>query len=226
MKKILFMLIAVVCCLGLVGGAFAWFSDTANSNDNTFNTGTLSLVLSNDYVNWTEGVTGTWTSPDGWAPGDSFTATLYLKNEGSTGAHAVYENWDWSSVTGDGALANWIEVTEISDSIPWGTDPAYGTNYVVNFIPLLDLNSDGKLSLYELAAWGDWKMTSSTPRPWDIRVTASDDPTVGYALPAGGTLGLRFEFTLMEETGNDMQNKSLSIDLNVMASQNVLAGIP
>lgn len=224
MKKVLFGIMAVALCVGMIGSAFAYFSDTEKSSGNTFTAGTLDLQLSNNGIDYFNGVSSTFSMAN-MAPGDSFTRTLYLWNAGSVGAHAVYENWDWSSVTGDTALANWIEVTEISDSIPWGGYPAYGCNYLPNFMSL-DLNADGKLSLYELASWGDRKTASQTPRPWDIRVTESDDPTVGYALPAGGTLGLRFTFKLMNETGNDMQGKSLTIDLTVMASQNVLPGMP
>lgn len=223
-KKIIFASIFVIGMLALAMGygTYAYFSSTKMSTGNTFTTGTLNLQLSNDYVNWYDGVSGTWASPSGWAPGESFTYTLYLRNTGSVAAKAVYE--DWTNLAGDTGLSDYIEVTEISDSIPWGGYPAYGTNYVVNFLPLLDLNLDGKLSLFELKYWGEWKTTSSTPRPWDIRTTYSDDPLVGNALPAGGTLGLRFTFKLMEET--EMQGKTCTIDLNVMASQNILPAIP
>jgi predicted ribosomally synthesized peptide with SipW-like signal peptide len=45
MKKILFSLIAILVCVGLVGGAFAWFSDTDTSTGNTFTAGTLDLEM-------------------------------------------------------------------------------------------------------------------------------------------------------------------------------------
>jgi len=227
MKKILISLMAIALVIGLVGaGTMAYFSDTETSSANTFTSGTLVLKLANDNATWTDGVTGTWVSPAGWAPGQSFTSTLYLKNTGSVGAHAVYENW--TNLAGDTALSDWIQVTEISDSIPWGSDPAYGTNYVGNFLPLLDMSPfDGKLSLYELQSWGDRKTASSTPKPWEIKVTATEDPAAPPdALPAGGTLGLRFTFKLMEGTGNDMQGKTCTIDLTVMASQVLLPPMP
>ena len=44
MKKILFSLMAVVLCLGLMGGAFAYFSDVETSEDNTFSAGTIDLL--------------------------------------------------------------------------------------------------------------------------------------------------------------------------------------
>ena len=227
MKKILISLLAIALVIGLVGaGVTAFFSDTGTSTANTFTTGTLVLQLADADEGWADGVWATWASPAGWAPGESFTSTLSLKNTGSVGAHAVYENW--TNLVDPNGLSNWIQVTEISDSIPWsgGTNLPYGDNYVGNWIiHPIDLNDDGKLSLYELASWGDWKVTSGSPRPWDIRVTSSDVPTADPdALPAGGTLGLRFTFKLMDET--TMQGATCTIDLNVMASQVLLPAIP
>jgi len=42
-KKILFVLMACVLCIGLVGGAFAYFTDTETSSTNSFTAGTLEL---------------------------------------------------------------------------------------------------------------------------------------------------------------------------------------
>jgi spore coat-associated protein N len=49
MKKILFTLMACVLCLGLVGGAFAYFSDTETSTGNSFTAGTLDLQVISPY---------------------------------------------------------------------------------------------------------------------------------------------------------------------------------
>ena len=43
MKKILIAVMSVVLCLGLMGGAFAYFSDTETSSTNSFTAGTLEL---------------------------------------------------------------------------------------------------------------------------------------------------------------------------------------
>lgn len=224
---ILASIIVMALVASAVGvGTQAWFSDTGTSSSNTFTTGTLILKLSNGPT-WEEGVTATWTSPSNWAPSESFTSTLYLKNTGSIDAQVVYE--DWTNLNDANGLSHWIQVTEISDSIPWvdGNNTPYGDNYVVNWItPAIDTNGDGKLSLYEFQSWGDRKVVSSTPKPWDGKITEFDDPALGHALPAGGTLGLRFTFKLMDETPNAMQDRTCTIDLKVMASQNLLAGMP
>ena len=48
MKKILFSVMGVVLCLGLMGGAFAYFSDVETSEDNTFTAGTIDLALNGE----------------------------------------------------------------------------------------------------------------------------------------------------------------------------------
>jgi predicted ribosomally synthesized peptide with SipW-like signal peptide len=47
MKKLLFAIMACVLCIGLVGGAFAYFDDTETSYGNTFTAGTLDLKVDN-----------------------------------------------------------------------------------------------------------------------------------------------------------------------------------
>ena len=205
--------------IGMVGaGTIAQWTSTATSTGNTFSTGTLTLELSNDYVNWSNGVSGTWTSPAGWAPGESFTSTIYLRNTGSVDAMAVYTDWDAGSLVDTYGLSNYIEVTQISDS----TD-----GYSFNAIPApanIDANSDGKISLAELATWSESALKTST-KPGDIETTGpnpypSGDPA---ALPAGGTLGLRYTFKLMDETPNGYQGTSCTINVVFLASQTVLS---
>ncbi len=86
MKKTLFTVMAVALCLGLMGGAFAYFSDVETSTGNTFTAGTLDLVLSDLGETDQNGVSATWVSPANWAPGGpEVVAELTMKNIGSIG---------------------------------------------------------------------------------------------------------------------------------------------
>ena len=75
MKKILFAVIALVLCLGMVGGAFAYFSDTATSVNNTFSAGDVDVTIGGELA---AGVLLT-----GMAPGDEVTKTMWVQNDGS-----------------------------------------------------------------------------------------------------------------------------------------------
>lgn len=71
MKKILFSLMAIGLCIGLMGAAFAEFSDAEDSTGNLFTAGTLNLVVSDadplvDYFAVTDTVPGASGAKD-WA---------------------------------------------------------------------------------------------------------------------------------------------------------------
>ena len=94
MKKILLSVMTLVLVLGLVGaGAFAYFSDVETSQNNAFQAGTLNMQIRDVNESWHDGtpVTASWTTPDGWAPGQEFTTDLIsLKNVGSIDAIYIY----------------------------------------------------------------------------------------------------------------------------------------
>lgn len=227
MKRIIFATAALVLVLAMLGvGTLAYFTSTKTSTANTFTTGTLDLKLANEGGAWLDTVSGTWTSPANWAPGDTVEATLYLKNAGNVDAQVVYFNWN--NLQGYSALANQIEVVGIRDSFPclpidgcFGG--AYGDNYVPNFMNFgLDTSGDGKLSLAELMAYGDYRLPGER-RPWDGKFTSRSDPSLlPPVLPADGTLGIRFTFQLMANTDDSFQGKWCTIDLTLMATQKPL----
>jgi len=126
--KLALSLLAVIAALGLAGtGAFAFFSDTETSSNNTFTAGTLDLKLT-DYNEWVQdGVTRSW-SMDNMAPGVSSTNSWYvmLSNSGTViGDHVeisfsneIDEGTPIESET-DGSntaeqMAQWLEIVGIS----------------------------------------------------------------------------------------------------------------
>jgi predicted ribosomally synthesized peptide with SipW-like signal peptide len=93
-KKILFSIMAVGLAIGLVGGAFAYFSDTATSTTNSFTAGTLSITNSE-----LTGATA-FTIPN-MAPGDvSPEYSVIIRNDGS-----INLGWlgDWQFTADAGA---------------------------------------------------------------------------------------------------------------------------
>jgi predicted ribosomally synthesized peptide with SipW-like signal peptide len=85
MKKVLFAIMAIVLCVGLIGGAFAYFTDTQASTGNTFTSGFSKLSISNGvsgYQHGTNVVIGTAgpLSPGGAAVGPY---TVGLENDGN-----------------------------------------------------------------------------------------------------------------------------------------------
>lgn len=83
-KKILISAMSIVTSLAMLGGAtFAFFSDTATSNGNTFSAGTFDLNVSDDNEGFGSAVTASMVTPAGWAPGDVSGGFICFKNNGS-----------------------------------------------------------------------------------------------------------------------------------------------
>jgi spore coat-associated protein N len=92
-KKLLIASLAMILTLGLMGGSFAYFSDTETSNGNTFTAGTLDLKVDTDPtggVTWSDGPLGSLNDTsalndmiNNMAPGDYISGNFGIKNDGS-----------------------------------------------------------------------------------------------------------------------------------------------
>jgi predicted ribosomally synthesized peptide with SipW-like signal peptide len=83
MKKILIISMACVLCLGLIGGAFAYFTDTETSVNNNFSAGAIDLQMSNGN-GYQDIFTAAIAAQDGVAPGVEFGPfDVYFKNNGT-----------------------------------------------------------------------------------------------------------------------------------------------
>jgi len=116
-KKILFTVMGVVLCLGLMGGAFAYFSDTEESTGNTFTAGTIDLELGSSaivpmtFTNMEPGVVTseyTWSAQNtGSLPGQlswSFDSIIEADDDGAESAL-------------EGALQGEVSATAFADKL-------------------------------------------------------------------------------------------------------------
>ncbi|MBN2075021.1 MAG: hypothetical protein JW762_05675 [Dehalococcoidales bacterium] len=100
MKKILFVLMACVLCIGLVGGAFAYFTDTQASTGNTFTSGVAVIAISNndvDYKAVNNVVIGTASN---MAPGQEVGPFLACFKNVGTVSGVVTVDIDYAAATG------------------------------------------------------------------------------------------------------------------------------
>ena len=214
-KKIIFASIVVIGMLALAMGigTYSYFTSTKSSTGNIFTAGSLNLQLADDNEGWGDGVTATWASPSGWAPGDNVTGLIYLRNTGSVAAEAVYA-W-WHNLADPNGLSNVIEITWWSDS----TWPSY--NCVPDFL-VYDANHDGNLTLAELVNGLSHYNGEKTPDPNQARFYADYDES--YTNPvlqanAGNVFWLNMTYHFMETAGNEYQGASATFDLTFDAWQ-------
>lgn len=201
MRKILVAVLSVLLVAALAGaGTFAYFSDEEVSSANTFTAGTLDLKLSNDGTSFTDGVTGTWVSPNNWAPGETVNGIVHCTNDGSIDSRHIYFTFD---LTDDSNMARQIIVTDLRERFNGVTT----ANQAVNCAHQVG-NHDDVLTLAELCG-AQW-------------YTYDDRSGDGVVLQAGDQkdYDLIVQFKFDENTGNEFQGDSCSFDVTLNATQN------
>lgn len=138
--------------IGLMGSAFAYFTDTATSTTNSFTAGTLVLEIGDWDEGFGDGVSATWTMSN-MEPGVTTVGPFYvnLQNAGSlVGDHVeisfshvitdtpdVESDTNWNSTPGE--MAEWLEIIAMSYN---------GSNFVT--APYTDANSNGFFDLEDV----------------------------------------------------------------------------
>src|SRR3989344_6644363 len=112
--KILLSIASIAAAAALVVGAtFAFFSDSETSSDNLFQSGTLDLQLKDNNEGFTNGVSDTFVTPDNWAPGDTYTDFICLKNAGSIDIQDIYLAMSKTGETGSTDFKNFINASAV-----------------------------------------------------------------------------------------------------------------
>ena len=206
MKRILLSFVAFSVITSGVAGAFAAFTDSASATDNVFQAGTLDLELSQDGVAWAENTSGTWVSPTNWAPGDSFSDTLWLRNAGTIDIATL--NWDMSSYTlAPDATQDMGLVVNLTaawyDRNNNGTqDPGEGIRGAL--VAAYDTNANGVLTLREL-------YDGMLATPFNLESGAN-------VMAAGDVKRLNMTWQFDAGATNVYQGRSVTVDFDFEAS--------
>jgi spore coat-associated protein N len=207
MKKILFIVMACVLALGLMGGAFAYFSDTESSTGNTFTAGTIDLALNgeNPYPG-----TAFITLSDIKPSHAIDPITITLENVGQNeGILTITWTIDGEKDKTEDTSADFefaANVGQADENVEPATTPAMEmtanefasliyiqaiTEDGVDILPALstlgyDTNGDGKISLYELTS-GPFTWSPATP-PWDTYFAPGRSTVLVVTLHLGDSL--------------------------------------
>lgn len=116
---------AIVAAVGLMGGAFAYFTDTVTSNTNTIQAGNIKIAMSNDGTTFYQSDGLVIGSTTNLAPGhESSPFTVYFQNQGSiSGVISAVISYDRNPAKADG-FARLLTVEKAYSSV-LGNDPAY-----------------------------------------------------------------------------------------------------
>lgn len=210
MKALLSLVLVGFVALGIGTGTWAYFSDTESSSNNIFTAGTLNIALEGGTQDG-ESVSGTWVSPNNWAPGETFLAELNFTNKGNVDAHHIYFKFTDFSCDGNGDGSNFADmiiVKTLKERFN-GVETANQAGYIDGQVG----NNDGVLTLAEFAGWAD---------DWFGYYTVDDISGDGVVLEGGNIwdyqLILEFEFN--PDAGNEYQGDTCQFSLVVKATQN------
>lgn len=210
MRKFLIVLLAVTLTLGMIGGVFAYFSDTETSEDNTFESGTLYLEVKDDNDPWGDGVTETWMLPN-IVPGsnkngvDKVTATVDLRRMGS--------------ITPD-HLEIQVIVSIDENPVESDTNPSSTANEMAAKLEILYMQYDGQdlFGDHLIDADGDGTLTLND-MTYPPEVSGLDDLNIPGAGPGFST---PFALTLLWIEGpddNDFQGDTLTAEVAFTLNQ-------
>ena len=181
-KSIFLSILSIFIVTAGVGGlALAYFSDVGTSTANTFSTGSLNLVLSNNATTFTEDVTATWGDTDMLPNEFTPVGTLTLKNTGSVAGDHVdvaFANFNSDSTYPLDAV---MRVTTLTYN---GVNLLTGLNAISpNTYGLQDTNTSGYLELDELASQDldqhNLSLNDLTPNTHDLVMQLQMSPGAG-----------------------------------------------
>ncbi len=202
MKKILFSLMAVLLSVGLIGAAFAYFSDVETSTGNTFTAGTLNLkVDSSDPgpIN-TFAVTKTFGGDFGWKD-------WVLKN---TGNLAGSLDITFSNLVD---AENGVNEPEDADTDEDGTVAEPGTNGELAEVLalLIYIDEDGDNA---------YLLGTDTLVYGGVASGIVGEKLSNYAMVNGYDKSIRIEWSIAASVDNEIQSDSAGFDIGFELLQN------
>jgi len=245
MKKLLVIIMSVGLVIGLIGGAFAYFTDVETSTGNTLQAGTLDIQIGDNNEGYGNvPVTASFLSPSGWAPGQSFvTDPVYFKNVGSIPIKYIFgtlgnmKGEDGTTVDPEEAGINdiysyiileaYLEKAGNSTGTPVsGSGPDADGFYTEVFdednanayLDFWGRPTDGSISLLDLL-YANSAGSSTKTGLWFF--DGGNDPTTP-CLAVGSIAQLKFKFKLAENTPNNYQGDIASFSVDFTAAQTEL----
>jgi len=230
MNKAIYAVSSAVATLALVGFVAAAFIDTGSSASNLFQAGTLDLQLSETDSNadgiadtgagWADDTTATWTSPTNWAPGETFSSVLFLRDAGSVDIETL--EWDMSSITrntgGVTGTANLDDMVILT--VAWydrnanGVDDGAAEDLLPALIAAYDTDASLDVTLAEL--YTGMSTSFNIESVAEVLPGSVTNATIGGASGTGKGLMLTWEFDSTAD--NSYQDTNVTVDFDFNAS--------
>jgi len=195
------MSLLVICAVAaLIGGATSAYFSSSETVGVSSNAGTMNLQVSKDGgTTWDDGNTMTWSTPDAWAPGDTATLVVTMRNVGSSGALMLGVGGE--SLSGTLNLVDVIHITEF-DATEYDANTYMGTP--ISYWADVFGDGDEPVTLREFVD------SPYSGKFWE----AGHPPTTDYLDPnASEVKRFKITFEFDEDAGNEYQGATASFDL-------------
>jgi spore coat-associated protein N len=219
-RKIAMSTVSIVTALALAGGAtFAFFSDTATSNGNTFSAGTFDLHLKDSDQGFADSVTASMVTPAGWAPGDVSGGFICFRNNGSVDIQQVLFALSSTNANDEGNdLDNhvYVDTIELGD-VTANAESACATTGTVSSEGLTNFTT-----LFE-SRFGNNTPISSLLTQIDGTNKTQDDLLEGLEnkIPQNGVMKMRVFWKFSDAApSTNVAGKSLNLNIAFNATQN------
>jgi predicted ribosomally synthesized peptide with SipW-like signal peptide len=206
-RSVLLSLLVIGAAVSLIGGATIAYFSSSETVGVSSTAGTMNLQVSKDNGStWHDGNTMTWSTPAGWAPGDTATLEVAVRNVGSSGALVL--GVGGQNLGGTLGLVDVIHITEI-DATEYGYSDWMGApmSYWKDAGPpgsKMDANDDDVVTLREFVDW-----------PYSAKFFEGLPPLTTDYLDGNGSEAKRFKisFEFDPAAGNEYQGATASFDL-------------
>jgi len=205
-RSILMSLLVIGAAAALIGGATIAYFSSSETVAISSQAGTMDLQVSKDATNWWDGDTMTWSTPAGWAPGDTATLIVDVRNVGSNGALILGVGGE--NLGGTLNLVDVIHITEI-DATEYGYGDWMGAP--MSYWEPIFGDGDGTLTLREFVVspysakffegWPPLTTDYMDPNPSDVKrfkLTLEFDPGAGDEYQ-GATASFDLKFTITDD---------------------------
>lgn len=206
-RSILMSLLVIGAAVALIGGATTAYFSSSETVGVSSNAGTMDLQVSKDGgTTWHDGNTMNWSTPASWAPGDTATLVVTVRNVGSSGALMLGVGGE--NLGGTLGLVDVIHITDF-DATEYGPGDYMGAP-MTYWEPIFG-DGDGTLTLREFVdspysgkffeGWPPLTTDYLDPNASEVkrfRITFEFDPTAGNAYQ-GATASFDLKFTITDD---------------------------
>jgi spore coat-associated protein N len=228
-KKLLILALAMILALGMMGGAFAYFTDTETSSGNILMAGTLDLKIKGA-AGWGDvGPVGEWTMSN-MAPGvNTEFGSVNLRYEGTISGHHIevgctYTATEGAPYPGDTGTPDVVDTAADPDSFAKYVEITsfdyYGSGWHIKYVKGVGYFTSGTVPTVDGKVDADWEIDPHG----DGIISLYDlylDPLDNLPPPTIADVGFDMTVKFHENAGNDLQGDALNVIVTFTLNQDV-----